>query len=76
MVEIIVDEEKCIGCGNCVVSCPINSKNPETAAGKPQYDNAVSCIIDGVVKFLDKEKCIGCSICVKSCPFGAIKIVK
>lgn len=76
MIEIIIHEEKCTGCGNCVIVCPVGSKNPETAAGKPQYENAVISIVDGCCRVLDRNICLGCKMCMKSCPSGAIEVIK
>jgi 4Fe-4S ferredoxin len=76
MVEITINTDKCAGCSICVVNCPINSKNPETASGKPQEEGAAIMVTDGVVTVINKELCIGCGMCMKACPFGAIVIVK
>lgn len=76
MVEIIIDTDKCGGCGNCVVSCPVNSKNPETASGKPQPKDCTICVIDGVASVVNKDICVACGMCARACPFNAIVVVK
>lgn len=76
MVEITIEKEKCSGCGVCVVSCPINSKNLETAAGKPQPENSVIFIVNGCCTVLNNSLCIGCGTCMKACPSKAIVIKK
>ncbi|MDD5823174.1 MAG: 4Fe-4S binding protein [Firmicutes bacterium] len=58
MATLHINEERCKGCGFCVLSCPKQalslSKNPNTAG----YYYAVS----------DDEKCIKCGICYTVCP--------
>lgn len=76
MAKIFIDEEKCSGCGNCVVNCVVNSKNQETAAGKPQEENSVIFIIDGKCKVLNENLCLGCGMCMKACAFECIKVVR
>ncbi len=48
---------KCIGCGRCEPSCPVNAIT---------YNDKGEPIID-------LEKCIGCMKCVKVCPVDAIE---
>lgn len=55
-----IDEEKCIGCGRCYVSC---------------YDGAHQAIIwnnETRKPSCDKDKCVGCHLCVLVCPVKAI----
>lgn len=57
---IKIDEEKCDGCGNCVVSC---------AEGAIQ-------IIDGKARLVSEKYCDGLGICLGECPRGAITLEK
>ena len=60
MVKIIVDNDKCTGCGTCVDVCPVGVYELDTEAGK--------------TKRVAEEECIECEACVDQCPEQAIKI--
>jgi len=60
-VEIIVDKEKCTGCGKCYDKCP---KGPRIY--KPDQD--------GKYYAFDVSDCHNCKICVAACPVGAIQV--
>ena len=55
---IKIDEEKCDGCGNCVIAC---------AEGALQ-------IINGKAKIISENYCDGLGACLGECPQGAITI--
>lgn len=51
-----IDEQKCMGCGNCSISCP-------KQCIKLEYDK------NGfVIPILYEENCIECGLCIKNCP--------
>lgn len=56
----VVRESKCIGCGICVDSCPVE--------GKAIHVNGTA--------FYDYEKCIKCYCCQEMCPEDAITVKK
>lgn len=57
---IQIDEEKCTGCGNCVIAC---------AEGAIQ-------IIDGKAKVIADKYCDGLGACIGDCPEDALKIIE
>ncbi len=62
---IIVKDETCNGCGNCLQDCPANAIEliPLQGSDPPLY----------ITLFLD-DRCIQCGICVHSCPFDVIGV--
>jgi ferredoxin len=57
---IEIDEEKCNGCGNCIVNC---------AEGALE-------IIDGKAKLVADKFCDGLGACLGECPTDALKIIE
>jgi Fe-S-cluster-containing hydrogenase component 2 len=55
---IVIDEEKCDGCGDCVPSCA---------------EGAIA-IVDGKAKLVSETYCDGLGACLGHCPQGAITI--
>jgi coenzyme F420 hydrogenase subunit beta len=50
--EVVIDADRCVGCGTCVAVCPSNSIGVQAASGLPE-----------LVKM-----CTGCSLCWDFCP--------
>lgn len=78
-----VDEDKCTGCGNCVVVCPANvAIDPEIGKGlSTTSDEVVLRVEDGKIKIIQLEKCrrfpphgLDCRVCEQYCYTGAIKV--
>jgi NADH:ubiquinone oxidoreductase subunit F (NADH-binding)/(2Fe-2S) ferredoxin/NAD-dependent dihydropyrimidine dehydrogenase PreA subunit len=56
MSKIVIDEEKCKGCGLCQKHCPVKAIEGE---GREK-------------RVINQEKCIKCGTCLTNCPFKAI----
>ena len=54
---LVIDPEKCRGCGKCRKNCPMEAISGEIR--KPHT--------------IDIDKCIKCGACQSNCPFGAIR---
>ncbi len=57
---IQIDEDRCDGCGNCVISCA---------------EGALK-IIDGKAKVISDNLCDGLGACIGECPQGALLIIE
>lgn len=57
---IEIDEEKCDGCGQCILSC---------AEGAIQ-------IVDGKARIVKDMFCDGLGACLGECPMGALKVIE
>ncbi|MSN27131.1 MAG: 4Fe-4S dicluster domain-containing protein [Geobacter sp.] len=67
MSYIIIDNERCKGCGLCTIAC---SRKLVTMSDTP---NSVGFT---VALFAEPEKCTGCSMCAEMCPDVAICVIK
>ncbi len=56
LLQYVIDEDKCKGCGICAKNCPANC-----ISGKPKTPYTI-----------DAEQCIKCGTCQEKCPFDAI----
>jgi 2-oxoglutarate ferredoxin oxidoreductase subunit delta len=57
----LIDQEACIGCGNCFNVCPTQPNVFETD--------------DHESKVVHPEACIGCMECEVNCPVSAIRML-
>ena len=62
--KIIIDTERCKGCGLCVAVCPKNSIVISNQSNKNGYFPAE----------LTNSDCIGCRLCAIICPDAAIEV--
>ena len=73
-----INKNICIGCNDCVVSCPINFEQLKEK-GYLTEENAVVLVKNGTAYDIylegrDSPNCGGCGICVRYCPVKAIEI--
>lgn len=69
-----VNMERCTGCNNCVVACPVNALELHTI--DPASTEKIYKVINGDAVILDlkHELCAGCGICVDACPYDVIQL--
>ncbi len=83
---LIVHEDLCFGCGNCVVACPVNVANDPYGVGSGNAPKNTSKLIlvieEGIVKAQKVDECrrfgknkILCNGCIVTCPVEAIEFV-
>jgi NAD-dependent dihydropyrimidine dehydrogenase PreA subunit len=60
--SLLLDEEKCVGCGACVEVCPHGVFSLE-ARGR----GAKALVVD-------RRACMECGACAKNCPAGALSV--
>ena len=60
MFEVVVDKDKCVGCEECVGSCP---------AGVFEF-------ADGKADPVNEDECLGCETCVEVCEQDAITVTE
>jgi len=69
-----INMERCTGCNNCVVACPVDALELYTV--DPVTKEKIYKVKDGKAAILDfnAELCAGCGVCVNACPYDVIKL--
>lgn len=60
MYNVVIEKDKCNGCGECVDICPAD----------------VLELVDEKSEPTNMEECLGCESCVETCPEGAITVAE
>ncbi|HJJ42076.1 MAG TPA: 4Fe-4S binding protein [Methanocorpusculum sp.] len=70
-----INMERCTGCNNCVVACPVNALELSTV--DPADTGKIYQVQNGKAVSLDvnMELCAGCGVCVEACPYNVIKLI-
>jgi 2-oxoglutarate ferredoxin oxidoreductase subunit delta len=67
MPHIIIDENRCKGCGLCTIACPKKLVS---------LSETLNSLGVAMAIFSDAEKCSGCALCAEMCPDVAIMVFK
>lgn len=73
------DEAACLGCGNCVIVCPVNAlDNRELAAGhlNNMDEKAILEVKNGKISVVNQDRCGADGACALICPVNAVWLVK
>nr|WP_269848695.1 4Fe-4S dicluster domain-containing protein [Methanosarcina horonobensis] len=73
------DDAACLGCGNCVIVCPVNALDSrELASGylNDMDEKALLEVRNGKVSVVNQERCGADGACALICPVNAIWLVK
>jgi NAD-dependent dihydropyrimidine dehydrogenase PreA subunit len=58
VVTLTLEQEKCVGCGMCLVVCP----------------HAVFSMNNGQVRIENRDLCMECGACAQNCPTDAVAV--
>ena len=58
VVTLKLDQEKCKGCGMCLLVCP----------------QAVLSKANGTAEIANRDACMECGACARNCPAGALRV--
>ena len=64
---LVIDQDRCKGCGLCVVACPSDVIGLSKEVNKKGYRFAY---------MENEDKCVGCASCGLVCPDGCIAVYK
>ncbi|MBN2126444.1 MAG: 4Fe-4S binding protein [Deltaproteobacteria bacterium] len=58
VVTLALDEERCVGCGMCLLVCP----------------HEVFAMNGRSARIADRDACMECGACAQNCPVGAVSV--
>lgn len=64
--KVIIEENRCKGCGLCTTVCPVNIVTLDTARINAKGYHPVT--------ITDMDKCIGCTNCATMCPDNVLTV--
>ncbi len=65
--KVVVDRERCKGCGLCVAVCPFGVLDLSKEYNSSGY---------AVAAAVHPEACTGCALCAQTCPDVAIEVYR
>jgi len=69
-LELILDREKCTGCGTCARVCPKDAISRGPVGASRRFPT----LEDIIPEIYDPEACVFCGTCVYMCPFSALTL--
>jgi 4Fe-4S ferredoxin len=76
---LVTDREDCLGCGNCVIMCPVNANSDKQIAAGHLNEVDVKPLLEvenGAINVVDQLVCGSCGACAMICPTSAIWLEK
>jgi 2-oxoglutarate ferredoxin oxidoreductase subunit delta len=67
MAKVVFLEERCKGCGLCVLACPKKCLKVSRKLNNQGYN---------IARLKDEELCNGCALCAEMCPDVVIEVWK
>jgi 2-oxoglutarate ferredoxin oxidoreductase subunit delta len=69
MAKVVFNEERCKGCGLCILACPKKSIVISEKINNQGF--TVACLDEK-----DQGRCTGCALCAEMCPDVVIEVWK
>lgn len=72
--RITIDQERCKGCGLCILVCPMKQIEISDELNTKGYYPA--CFLEEKAPESQKRECTGCALCALTCPDVAIEVYR
>ena len=76
LIQYVIDEEACIGCGACQKRCPVSAISETDRPVGPPGKKAAPAKVVRYTRFIDPGICVRCGMCIETCPPKASAISK